>query len=361
MFTDSIATSERVCVGLRHAGLRVASLHSGHNHNERADHLRRFADGYLDAVVAPRVLDEGVDVPEADLAIIVAGSNTRRQMVQRMGRVLRRKADGRLARLGVLYLEHTTEDPSNGAHEVFLGEVLGVAEDYKRFKQSDVGAANDFLADSTPLASTRAPRRFGEPPRVVVGATDDALPAYEVLALPEPAARRRRGGTPRHTAPVSETTADDRSRVRTAYRSAHRFISRTEAWEFEEALEGLLRTFGVDLLVASVVASPSVSEIVAKAQSRLEFDQRIAGSLEKAKSRKPPKGRGGANGARSGKSKASKTGRAQSAGASKKSRRRHPVLRGVSKSGRGTSRRAAPSGAAHRAAHQRRRAVADEH
>ena len=78
VFTDSIATSERVCVGLRRAGLRVASLHSGHNHNERADHLRRFADGYLDAVVAPRVLDEGVDVPEADLAIIVAGSNTRR-------------------------------------------------------------------------------------------------------------------------------------------------------------------------------------------------------------------------------------------------------------------------------------------
>ena len=39
---------------------------------------------------------------------------------------------------------------------------------------------------------------------------------------------------------------------------------------------------------------------------------------------------------------------------------RHPVLSGVSKSGRGTSRRAAPSGAAHRAAHQRRRAVADE-
>ena len=108
VFTDSIQTAERVCTGLADTGLKVASLHSEHGAAERTDYLRRFAAGYLDAVVAPRVLDEGVDVPEADLAIIVAGSNTRRQMVQRMGRVLRRKQDGRLARLGILYLEETT-------------------------------------------------------------------------------------------------------------------------------------------------------------------------------------------------------------------------------------------------------------
>ena len=66
---------------------------------------------------APRVLDEGVDVPAADLAVIVGASRSRRQMIQRMGRILRRKSDGRLARLAVLFVEGTVEDPAAGAHE----------------------------------------------------------------------------------------------------------------------------------------------------------------------------------------------------------------------------------------------------
>ena len=45
----------------------------------------------LDAVAAPRVLDEGVDVPDANLGIVMSASRTRRQMIQRMGRILRRK------------------------------------------------------------------------------------------------------------------------------------------------------------------------------------------------------------------------------------------------------------------------------
>ena len=48
----------------------------------------------LDAVAAPRVLDEGVDVPDANLGIVMSASRTRRQMIQRMGRILRRKEPG---------------------------------------------------------------------------------------------------------------------------------------------------------------------------------------------------------------------------------------------------------------------------
>ena len=48
----------------------------------------------LDAVAAPRVLDEGIDVPDANLGIVMSASRTRRQMIQRMGRILRRKRAG---------------------------------------------------------------------------------------------------------------------------------------------------------------------------------------------------------------------------------------------------------------------------
>ena len=75
-------------------------------------------------------------------------------MVQRMGRVLRRKTDGRLARFIVLYVEDTTEDPGKGAHESFIGEIAdpAVAEDIRTFDSSDslddvVDFLNDFSVD----------------------------------------------------------------------------------------------------------------------------------------------------------------------------------------------------------------------
>jgi superfamily II DNA or RNA helicase len=79
-------------------------------------------------LVAPRVLDEGVDVPAADLAVIAGASRSRRQVVQRMGRVLRKKPDGRLARFVVLFAQGTIEDPAFGAHEAFLDKVVAVSE-----------------------------------------------------------------------------------------------------------------------------------------------------------------------------------------------------------------------------------------
>src|SRR4051794_16497443 len=67
----------------------------------------------LHAVAAPRVLDEGIDVPDADLGIVMSASRTRRQMIQRMGRILRRKRPGGSARLVIMYAQDTLEDPAN--------------------------------------------------------------------------------------------------------------------------------------------------------------------------------------------------------------------------------------------------------
>ena len=133
IFTQSIVAAERACGVLASCGLRAAAMHSALGGPERSERLRRFAAGELDALAAPRVLDEGVDVPAADLAVIVGASRSRRQMVQRMGRVLRRKPDGHSARFAVLFVEGTVEDPDCGAHEAFLGEVIDVADHVSRF------------------------------------------------------------------------------------------------------------------------------------------------------------------------------------------------------------------------------------
>ncbi len=57
--------------------------------NEREAALARFRDGSLRALVSAQVLNEGIDVPDAEIGIVVSGSRGAREHVQRAGRVLR--------------------------------------------------------------------------------------------------------------------------------------------------------------------------------------------------------------------------------------------------------------------------------
>lgn len=59
---------------------------------ERAAILAGFREGRLRTIVSARVLNEGIDVPEAKVAIVVAGAQGEREHVQRIGRVLRPSA-----------------------------------------------------------------------------------------------------------------------------------------------------------------------------------------------------------------------------------------------------------------------------
>jgi len=56
---------------------------------ERAAALSAFRAGTLRSLVSARVLNEGIDVPDADVAIIVSGTQGEREHVQRVGRLLR--------------------------------------------------------------------------------------------------------------------------------------------------------------------------------------------------------------------------------------------------------------------------------
>ncbi len=62
---------------------------------ERDDALERFRRGEIRALVSARVLNEGIDVPDADVAVIVGGAFGEREHVQRVGRLLRPSEDKR--------------------------------------------------------------------------------------------------------------------------------------------------------------------------------------------------------------------------------------------------------------------------
>jgi superfamily II DNA or RNA helicase len=56
---------------------------------ERQDVLQGFKDGRYTAIVTSKVLDEGVDVPDAEIGIILSGTGSAREFIQRLGRLLR--------------------------------------------------------------------------------------------------------------------------------------------------------------------------------------------------------------------------------------------------------------------------------
>jgi superfamily II DNA or RNA helicase len=143
VFTRSIAGSQRAARVLAGSGVETAVIHSALSGGQREEVLRRFGNGEIRVLTAPRVLDEGIDVPAADLAVIVGASRSRRQMVQRMGRILRRKPDGRRARFAILFVENTVEDPRLGAHEAFLADVTDVADEVSCFPAEIVSEGHD--------------------------------------------------------------------------------------------------------------------------------------------------------------------------------------------------------------------------
>jgi superfamily II DNA or RNA helicase len=75
---------------------------------ERAEALEWFRRGALRALVSARVLNEGLDVPDADVAIIVGGALGEREHVQRVGRLLR-PAPGKRATVYELVARRTAE------------------------------------------------------------------------------------------------------------------------------------------------------------------------------------------------------------------------------------------------------------
>jgi len=75
---------------------------------ERKKMLDTFRSGDLDILVTSKVLNEGVDVPEASVGIVVSGSGTVREHVQRLGRILRHR-EGKRAVLYELIAKDTNE------------------------------------------------------------------------------------------------------------------------------------------------------------------------------------------------------------------------------------------------------------
>jgi superfamily II DNA or RNA helicase len=88
VYCDDVAQLHAVIDGCLEAGLPTLAFYSGMP-SDRDTVIRSLAE-YGGIVVAIRCLDEGIDIPVTDHALILASSSVEREYIQRRGRVLRR-------------------------------------------------------------------------------------------------------------------------------------------------------------------------------------------------------------------------------------------------------------------------------
>ena len=131
VFCETIAAAKKICSTLVSEGIKAKAYHSDLTDSEKEEILGDLASGKIECVVAVQSLDEGVDVPDIDLGIIVAGTKQKRQMIQRLGRVIRKKEDGRNAFFITVYANETSEDPTMGEFDDgYVSIIKKHAEDF---------------------------------------------------------------------------------------------------------------------------------------------------------------------------------------------------------------------------------------
>ncbi len=148
VFTSFIETAKELANMLNNEAVPAVAFTSELTKEERKVSMEEFKSGGIKALVAPKVLDEGVDVPEADVGIILSANHSRRQMIQRMGRIIRPKKDGGAAAFFIVYVKDSSEDPARGAHESFLTEIMDLAIEVRHFENScDAAEILDWYID----------------------------------------------------------------------------------------------------------------------------------------------------------------------------------------------------------------------
>jgi superfamily II DNA or RNA helicase len=156
-FSETEQAARSTVAILNEGGSYIARLFSSKSSKtDRTQLLQQFADYEIDGLVAPKLLDEGVNLPEADLGIVLAKSSSSVQLVQRLGRVLRRKGDGRNAVFLTLYARGTYEDPDshkrNEEKDARIAEVESASIGGRALRLADT--AEDFRKLRALLKST---------------------------------------------------------------------------------------------------------------------------------------------------------------------------------------------------------------
>lgn len=171
IFGERISQTDELYQSLRkrYPG-KVGRYHSRMGQLANRNTLNRFRDGELRILIACKAIDEGVDVPDAAIGIILSGTSVQRQRIQRLGRIIRRAEGKSRAALYYLHLADTAEDscflPDTDRDLIFELEYLPDTREflnpiYDRAAERLLTDMRSAGADAGTLAEARRCLRLG--------------------------------------------------------------------------------------------------------------------------------------------------------------------------------------------------------
>lgn len=89
---------------------KVGRFHSKMGEQANKNSLERFRTGAIRILIACKAIDEGIDIPDASVGIILSGTSSKRQRIQRLGRIIRMQEQKNHATLYYLHIEESSED-----------------------------------------------------------------------------------------------------------------------------------------------------------------------------------------------------------------------------------------------------------
>lgn len=109
IFNELKTVADKIYRKLKKEGYAVGLYHSGLKAKEKTEMIEKYISNEYTIMVTVKALDEGLDVESCDIGIIVSGNSTTRQVIQRVGRILRASEGKRYAKLYQLYVPDTQD------------------------------------------------------------------------------------------------------------------------------------------------------------------------------------------------------------------------------------------------------------
>ena len=135
IFTETKQASNLALQALIKLGCEGYALHSDVKKPDRELYIESFRKGESQILSSPKILDEGVDFCQANLGIVMSANKTRRQMIQRLGRVLRKDED-KVANFIIMGASGTIEDYHHDKSGDFYSMCVPYALEYGSFDMS---------------------------------------------------------------------------------------------------------------------------------------------------------------------------------------------------------------------------------
>ena len=109
LFDELQENANKIYRELQNKKIACVLYHSGIKIKDKKEAIKKFTENEVNILISVKALDEGLNVKNVDVGIIVNGNSQERQIKQRLGRILR-KQENKIAKLYMLYIPGTIDE-----------------------------------------------------------------------------------------------------------------------------------------------------------------------------------------------------------------------------------------------------------